>query len=701
MTSYTSAAPATYLNPVYEQTFADPFVLKYRGHYWAYCTGLQPDGKAFGILESPDLVNWRRVNSAMLPLPGDHPCYWAPEVTYDNGLFFLYYSVGNETTMHLRVALADHPTGPFIDSGRQLTLRGEEGQSEHGPAMPFAIDPHVFTDDNGRRYLFYATDFYNRTRVGTGTVRDRLLDPFTLAGHPQPVTLPGYDWQVYDAEREEKGGVRWHTVEGPFVTKYKGKYYQMFSGGNWKNPSYGVGYGLTGDIERNEEWNQMCDGDRVPPILQTAPDAVHGPGHNSVVRSPNNMQQYCVYHRWGNGEGRQMAIDTLDWAGERMFILGPSHTPQSAPAQAYFADFLWKQTSKTPAPAWNCNGDWVVRDGAAMPRESGTVSKLEYKLPTTAFVTEVSAAGPAERSTGGSWGMTLHSETELMLKLRLIPAAQAVIITWRSDQGLRKRLVALPPAFNFAAYHLLRLEVDGLRVRLSLDDTLVTWEATLAKPAHSTLATFFLGLYCQEIQAAFAGFALTPGWQQLFMTEGSAEQYGWHGDAEHWRVGGRRLFYHGSDTGRLYRGPFLEAYELTVNACLEKDNGEDACYGFLPALTAEGIGLLLTIRRQGASWRLIWADGDIESSFPLPAEFEPSIYQQFRFRKEKNRLFVCWEGHDIAVGPVSPAATQVGLFAQRARVGFDMVRVTALTERNFVSQSDIELGEPVAARQYL
>src|ERR1041384_5106500 len=138
-----TTADGTYLNPVYAQDFPDPYVLKFRGEYWAYCTSFWRDGRAFGVMHSRDLINWRELAGALAPLPGNHPCYWAPEVVYRNGRFLMYYSVGNEKLMHIRVAVADHPAGPFVDSGRQLTH--EE----------VAIDPHVFVAADGTRWLFY------------------------------------------------------------------------------------------------------------------------------------------------------------------------------------------------------------------------------------------------------------------------------------------------------------------------------------------------------------------------------------------------------------------------------------------------------------------------------------------------------------------------------------------------------------------
>ena len=44
-----------YQNPVYPKSFPDPFVLKYCGEYWAYCTAAWTDGRWFGVLRSRDL----------------------------------------------------------------------------------------------------------------------------------------------------------------------------------------------------------------------------------------------------------------------------------------------------------------------------------------------------------------------------------------------------------------------------------------------------------------------------------------------------------------------------------------------------------------------------------------------------------------------------------------------------------------------
>jgi GH43 family beta-xylosidase len=324
---------ATYQNPVYGSSFPDPYVLRHGGCYYAYSTGLYGAG-IFGVLSSIDLIKWTEVGHAM-PLPAKPEIhYWAPEVSYAAGTFYLYYSAGDETLMQIRLATSDRPDGGFTDAGVRLTLQD------------FAIDPHVFTDRDGKRYLFYATDFLDHTHIGTGTVVDEMLDWTTLAGKPRPVTRARFDWQIYDPNRQEKGGVRWHTVEGPAVIERKGLYFEMFSGGNWQDQSYGMSFAVTTDLASEKEWEQNADGDSVMPVIRTTPEVV-GPGHNSIVKGPNGRELYCVYHRWTDA-GRVMAIDRMDIVDRRLYVVGPTNDAEPAPHRPRFESL---ESGEIPLPA--------------------------------------------------------------------------------------------------------------------------------------------------------------------------------------------------------------------------------------------------------------------------------------------------------------------------------------------------------------
>ncbi|MGZ9165080.1 MAG: glycoside hydrolase family 43 protein [Anaerolineales bacterium] len=308
-----------YKNPVFDQYLADPFVLQHEGHYYAYGTGPRsPEGRAFPVLHSTDLVNWQSQGWSLIPPGGDD--FWAPEVAFYDGVFYMYYSAhGIDGKDHqLRVATQRNPLGPFRDAGRVLV-----------PDQPFSIDAHPFQDQDGQWYLFYSQDFLTINdpyRVGTGIVVDRMLDMFTLAGEPRVVIRPHADWQLFKAQRSMYGAVYdWHTIEGAALRFHNDHYYCFYSGGAWEHDNYGISYVVADHVlgpYRLPSENQ-------PILLRSVPGHVIGPGHNSFTKSPNGEQEYVVYHAWDPGmTARRMCIDSLYWVDGIPVIHGPTWTPQ-------------------------------------------------------------------------------------------------------------------------------------------------------------------------------------------------------------------------------------------------------------------------------------------------------------------------------------------------------------------------------------
>ncbi|HKP73712.1 MAG TPA: glycoside hydrolase family 43 protein, partial [Pyrinomonadaceae bacterium] len=594
--------------------------------------------------------------------------------SYENGKFLMYYSVGNEKLMHVRVAVADDPAGPFTDSGHRLT------------DAVFAIDPHVFVDEDDTRWLFYATDFLTHTHIGTGTVCDRMLDQFTLAGEPRPVTRARYDWQVYDPARKEKGGVRWHTVEGPFVLRRKNLYYQMFSGGNWQNLTYGVSYAVSDRIERGDEWEQAADGERVLPILRTIPEKVVGPGHNSVVRGTNNRELFCVYHRWDGERGRVLAIDRLDWVGERMTVLGASTTPQPAPLPPTFQGFAGYDGADGLGEGWTpAGGRWELREGEARQEstEEGEAS-ARSEAGASSFLLEVSlrALGTSAK---GAFGVALSGDGGgRALEFLIEPGANAARLSWRAGDGENaERRFALPADFETRAFHLLRVEVDGARATISLDERVARWQGNLS------IAPSSVALVTRGASAGFKGFELTVGWEELFtQPERTLRSRGWQGvgEGDGWLLRDDLLRFENLEGSNraITRAPLLESYELVVNARLERKPLRGVGrYGFYPAYVTDEHEPLLTVEREGVSdrWALLarsLGNASIVAGWPLPESFDPLQMQQFRFRKQKGRLAIQWESLPLGEINTTTEAAGVGLYAHRAHVAFDMVRVTAI-----------------------
>lgn len=660
-----AADQMTYLNPVFPRPCPDPFVFKYLGEYWCYSTGLQPDGRCFGVFHSRDLVRWRAIGGVLDPGDRTDPCWWAPEVRYEQGTFLMYYSVGNEERMQLRVARATHPAGPFTDCGVRLTTED------------FAIDAHVFEDDDGTRWLFYATDFLTYSRIGTGTVCDRMVDPFTLEGHPRPVTRARFDWQVYDPQRLSKGGVRWHTVEGPFVLKRKGRYYEMFSAGNWQNETYGVSFATTLNLETPDEWLQAADGERTLPMLRTIPGAVIGPGHNSVVRGPDNRQLYCIYHRWSaDVNDRVLCLDPLDFAGERMFVEGPSYTPQPAPVAPSFADYFETDYAHGLGEHWRCvGGHWSATGGIATQAVPAGESEARVTVGTPYFLAEVSVRLP-ELSAGGGAGVKLVSDQAAALIFLLQPLAGEAVVTFAVDGQWSQQALPLPH-FDYTAFHLLRLESNGRMVTLSVDDTALQWTGELS------VTPTALALMTRDTQAEFAGFALTLGWEDLFTgSRCDPAAFNWMttADDDRWQISEQQLWYLGphGEGSILTKGPLPENYEVVINAKLIGEPKPGECYGFLPALNATGHSPLLTVEDQGQRWALCHGTAPDRQVFPLPPDFDPFEFQQFRFRRTGHRLRLQHEAQPLGEIAVSGRAGLLGLYGCRVVAAFDLVRVTAL-----------------------
>jgi beta-xylosidase len=318
------ATTKTYTNPVWPGYFADPFVLRSGRDFWAYGTGPGIDGREFPVLHSTDLVNWTPRGAAVVPTPllaGGS--FWAPEVAEKDGKFYLYYSAeakGSDDHHRLRVAIADHPAGPFIDAGKHLF-----------PEAGFSIDAHPFRDPkDGKWYLFYATDFVDEEPIGTGLAVVPMMDDLVTPAAPsRTVIRASCDWQVYERNRDYKGRVwkAWHCVEGPFVVHHEGKYYCLYSGGAWHTENYGLGFAVA-----DHPLGPWRDDFAVhgPTVLKGKPDYVIGPGHNSVVLGPDDKTLYFVYHAWDRARtARRMCIDPLVWTKDGPRCDGPSHAPRT------------------------------------------------------------------------------------------------------------------------------------------------------------------------------------------------------------------------------------------------------------------------------------------------------------------------------------------------------------------------------------
>lgn len=291
----------------------DPFVLRWKNEYFCYSSGEQ----GVYVLHSKDLMEFKEMGFAYENQ--EEHSFWAPDVFYWKGMFYLYYSslpIG-ETDDHLhflRVAASKHPLGPF----QPLAVLTDY----------FAIDPHVFSR-NDHIYMLYAANIYENQengRIGTVLWMDELSEPDKLSGKGHTVLIPTLDQEIF-ARNRFGDGKDWHTLEGPCYLSDGEESWILYSGNAYTSPDYFIGYA----VGQNE--SDMCrtkfrkkPGGTIYQPLVSAKNHIEGTGHNSVTQAPDHITPLIVYHgrKPGestdeNGDDRKMYLDAL-WRKDSMLV---------------------------------------------------------------------------------------------------------------------------------------------------------------------------------------------------------------------------------------------------------------------------------------------------------------------------------------------------------------------------------------------
>ena len=308
---------ATYANPV-ARNLPDPHVIRHGDTYYAY--GTNAPGEGYRVLVSKNLVDWQDRGFAFRKTATSwgREHFWAPCVIEHAGRFYLFYSSfgpvegGKRSSHRICVATADSPLGPFTDLAAPLLEIGKA-----------TIDAHAFVDEDGKAYLYYALDHSENGRQSHLYVVELSSDLTKVIGQPVFCTRPDAEWE----------GDEWN--EAPFVFRHGDTYVMMYSARGFFDPRYALGYATA--KSPLGPWTKSP----LNPILTRTPE-VSGPGHNSVVPSPDGRELFCVYHvhrKLEGGHERDLAIDrmTVTTSSDGAVIVkisGPTKSPQPLPSGA-------------------------------------------------------------------------------------------------------------------------------------------------------------------------------------------------------------------------------------------------------------------------------------------------------------------------------------------------------------------------------
>ncbi len=298
-------------NPILPEFHADPEVMysNQTGRFYIYSTTDGHNGWGgyyFTCFSSHDLVQWHHegiiLDLATSQVPWASGNAWAPCIEEkqqaDGSYKYYFYYSGHDTgrdRKSIGVAVADSPTGPFVDHGSPIVYDRPEGVS--GGQQ---IDVDVFTDpQTGKSYLYW----------GNGYMAGAELNDDMVSIKPETVTV-----------LTPKGGSLsdYAFREGAYVFYRNGVYYFLWSVDDTGSPNYHVAYGTS-----NSPLGPITVARDPVVLIQDPANGIYGPAHNSVLQLPGKDEWYIVYHRInkdyllpepkGPGFHRQVCIDKMEF----------------------------------------------------------------------------------------------------------------------------------------------------------------------------------------------------------------------------------------------------------------------------------------------------------------------------------------------------------------------------------------------------
>lgn len=168
---------------------------------------------------------------------------WAPDVVYKNGKYYLVFPARDkEGNFRLGIAISEKPEGPFT---------AEENYIEGS----YSIDPAAFMDDDGKVYVYFGGLWggqLEKYRTGVFDPQGKEPGPQEPAVMPRCAVMsedmlsfaqPSVGVEILDengnpilASDEDR-----RYFEGPWMHKYKGKYYLSYSTGTTHYIVYATG----------------------------------------------------------------------------------------------------------------------------------------------------------------------------------------------------------------------------------------------------------------------------------------------------------------------------------------------------------------------------------------------------------------------------------------------------------------------------
>ncbi|MBE8522476.1 arabinan endo-1,5-alpha-L-arabinosidase [Amycolatopsis sp. H6(2020)] len=213
---------------------------------------------------------------------------WAPDISYHNGQYYLYYSASTFGSNHSAIFLATSPSGnsgSWTDRGLVVESRSSDNFN--------AIDPNLVVDDQGRWWLDFGS-FWTGIKLIP-------LNPATGLRQGSGMT----------AIAGRGGG----AIEAPYIVKRGQYYYQYVSfdfccrgAASTYRVLVGRSAGVTGPYADRTGVAMNSGGGTE---ILAGHGSIHGPGHQAVLA--DNGGDLLVYHYYADNGASRLGVNRLTY----------------------------------------------------------------------------------------------------------------------------------------------------------------------------------------------------------------------------------------------------------------------------------------------------------------------------------------------------------------------------------------------------
>ena len=274
---------STFVNPVWEG--ADPWLVKYNNEYIS-CLSVH---NSIVVSRSKQMTK-RGVSRTIWKAPEsgwNHSCVWAPEIHFIRGRWYVYYAAGlsGPPFVHQRTGVLRSKTEDVFSDYEEMGVLYTGDHPEDPSTNVWAIDMTIL-EHKGALYAIWSGWV---KQENTDATRQHLYisamkNPWTMEGKRVLLSSPVESW--------ESGGPL-DLNEGPEMLQHNGRIFVVYSCRESWTPAYRLG--MLEMIHPDGNLLDPANWSKKGPVFQGT-EQVYGVGHCSFVKSPDNSEDWIIYH---------------------------------------------------------------------------------------------------------------------------------------------------------------------------------------------------------------------------------------------------------------------------------------------------------------------------------------------------------------------------------------------------------------------